>query len=242
MCGDDVKRWVAKHESMFPGFRAWLLDRHRDEITAIVVRWGSFFGDLSVEELECASEELWQRENKPRAFGDHPFAVMRIAKGERGKSKAAATTAQDIRCQVCHDTGKRSVFLCGTHLIVELQRLGYIDEWGNWLRELDDAFFGRVVHPEQPGGPLKAAMERLLGREIVVSNEPVLTLYASRSHSILCRCVEDRTATAVPRVMDSRQDWTMTDAAKLFDYVRSEVTRVLGRQGVPFDQMTEADF
>lgn len=110
MTPDDVSKWLDHHDTIHPGYVAWLSEQ-KDAGQPMVEFWNRLFRGITLTAAMDASEALGVREKVP-PFGRHAGAVARLA-GETNKStnKRHYRTPDpkvmaDPRCAACGGVGR----------------------------------------------------------------------------------------------------------------------------------------
>lgn len=108
MTPDEFDQWLDHHAGMYPGVKRWLAKPENEGVEAA---WERLLSRTSLEAAKRASMELFEQDEQPRGFGEHPRAVKRLAWELRPKQQVARKIdGQDtFRCLRCRDSGVVSV-------------------------------------------------------------------------------------------------------------------------------------
>lgn len=112
MTPDDFPAWVRFHESLFPGFMAFI---NAPERALALPEWIQEFAPYEPHEMTEASRQLWRLPDaeRPRGYSAHCAVLIACARAAR-RSGDVEASAKD--CRICGGTGRVSVVMrdgCG---------------------------------------------------------------------------------------------------------------------------------
>lgn len=107
----DFDHWLTYHGKAYPGFAQWV-DKHDDQLDFMRRILGKFTRD----ELQAATDQLYQLDDQPNGYSNHPRAIRRLIKDCQPVNTAGKSFGPELKddhlvadCPRCMDYGIVSV-------------------------------------------------------------------------------------------------------------------------------------
>jgi hypothetical protein len=105
MNSSEFQEWMRYHRKAYPGLAAWL-----EKNDGQADMWAKVLGKTPLDAAKRATDTLFEQEDQPRGYGEHPRAIKRLAWETRTKSVPRKVDGQDTySCRRCRDSGMVSV-------------------------------------------------------------------------------------------------------------------------------------
>ena len=114
MTHDEFSKWFDHHCTLFPDIAGWL---KRTDPNGILVQWANLLDRVAFLDAKAASRTLYESENRPRTYADHPKWIAAECKRQAQKKDEAQAFARfgqlTYKCLTCRDTGLAEIYVVG---------------------------------------------------------------------------------------------------------------------------------
>ena len=113
MTTEEFGQWLKHHQTFFPDQVAWL--KRQGNSQGILNLWAMRLSEVPANVAHAASVALYEAENRPRSYGDHPRWIERYAAEQKHKADLVAFARHGAthHCPLCFDSGWVTIFAVG---------------------------------------------------------------------------------------------------------------------------------